>query len=309
MKRQAGITVSAIVLILGSLLELLFAFGAVAAGFVEHSQFGSGGNGAAKAGVTIPAWLPVFMYGFGAVFVALAVWGIVTSIGLFRLRRWARYSVLVIGGCLALLGLPSMLMMLVLAAVPLPLPSSIDPSQVHSVQTVTRVMFGVIAAGYGVISAIGISWLVYFNRKNVREVFAGAPGQVVESRRPLLISVIAVFSMIGGVSCLLMALLPFPGAFLGFILHGWERVAVYLVFAALMLAGGVGLWRLEEWGRRLALALQVVGLAQYAVFIVRPSLLTDYTAELNQTMNLAQPPMAAPFQTALPTGTWSCRRI
>ena len=179
MKRQPGITVSAVVLILGSLLQLLFAFGAAAAGFIEHRQIASGGNVAARAGGPIAAWMPVFMYGFSAFLVALAVWGILTAVGLFRLRRWARYSVLVIGGCLVLLGLPSMVMMLILMVVPLPMPASVDPSQSQMVHTYTKVMFGVISAFYGIVCAVGISWLVYFNRKSVREAFAGAPGQVI----------------------------------------------------------------------------------------------------------------------------------
>ena len=53
MKRLPGITVSAIVLILGSLLQFLFALGAASAGLIEHSQMGSGGAMAGKAGVPI----------------------------------------------------------------------------------------------------------------------------------------------------------------------------------------------------------------------------------------------------------------
>jgi uncharacterized membrane protein (DUF2068 family) len=304
MKRQAGITVSAIVLILGSLLQLLSAFGAAAAGFVEHGQIASGGNVAAKAGATMPAWLPGFMYGFSAFLVALAVWGILTAVGLFRLRRWARYSVLVIGGCLALIGLPSLLMMLVMMAVPLPMLANADPSQAQMVHTFTKVMFGVISAFYGIVCAVGVSWLVYFNRRQVREVFAGMPGQLsqgqtTESRRPMMISVLAVFIMIGAPMCLIMVFAPFPAAILGLILHGWVKAAVFLVYGALMAAAGVGLWRLEEWARRLALAMQVVGLAQLVLYIIRPSLITDYSAEVNQAMNVPQPQSPAQLQTMM----------
>jgi len=35
-----------------------------------------------------------------------------------------------------------------------------------------------------------------------------------------------------------MTFIPFPGAFFGLILHGWEKAALYLVYAALMAAAG-----------------------------------------------------------------------
>jgi hypothetical protein len=37
-------------------------------------------------------------------YAALAVWAILTVIGILRLRSWARYSVLIIGGGLAVIG-------------------------------------------------------------------------------------------------------------------------------------------------------------------------------------------------------------
>jgi uncharacterized membrane protein (DUF2068 family) len=297
MKRLPGVIFSAILLILGSLFQLLMAVGMALGAAVEQNLVRSGGHLGAGAVAPMPAWMPLFTYGIGAFFVALAVWGILTAIGLFRVRRWARYSVLVIGGCLTLIGLPSMLITLVLLAVPLPLPSTVDPAQAHTVHAMTRVAFGVVAFIYGLLCAVGISWLAYFNLKKVRELFAGALGQRVESPRPFLISVIAVLCMIGGITALLVAFLPLPLAFLGFILHGWEKAAVYLVYAGLPIGAAVGLWRLKEWGRRLAMVVQVVGLAQYAVYLVRPSLMTNYSAELNRALHLSQPQAPPQFQT------------
>jgi hypothetical protein len=147
---------------------------------------------------------------------------------------------------------------------------------------------------------VGIWWLVYFNRKKVRDVFAGDAGQVAESRRPFLIALLAVLDLIGAASCVLMAFLPIPLLFLGFIIHGWQKTAFCLVFAALQAAIGVGLWRLEEWGRRLALAVIGFGVVQCGIYVVRPSLLVRYTAELNQIMVPMQPQTLPPqFQTMM----------
>ena len=168
-------------------------------------------------------------------------------------------------------------------------------------------MFAVIAFFYAIMCTVGISWLAYFNLLKVRELFTAAPGQIAESRRPFLISVIAVLSIFGAATCLLMAFLPFPCALFGMILYGWQRATVYLLYAILLAAAGVGLWRLQEWERRLSLAMQAVGLLQYVVLLARPSLMTRYTEEISRTMNLpqSQPPMQLPNVFYIPVFAFS----
>jgi len=298
-KRPIGVIFSAILLVLGSLLQLLAALGMALTGAYIHQQATSGRLPGATTAPPMPGWMPIFILAFCVFLVALAVWGILTAVGLFRLRGWARYSVLVIGGGLALIGLVSLLATLFMLAVPLPVAAGVDASQVRNVQAITRIMFGVVAFFYGILCAVGVSWLVYFNRKKVREVFAGAMGEAAQSRRPFLISLIAVLNMIGAVSCLLMALLPIPGALFGLILHGWAKAALYLVFAVLQAAIGVGLWRLEEWGRRLTLGLMAFFLVQSVVYLVRPSLLLRYAQEFNQIITPVQSPLPERIQTIM----------
>jgi hypothetical protein len=84
------------------------------------------------------------------------------------------------------------------------------------------------------------------------------------------------------------------------ILHGWWKAAFYLVHAALLAAAGIGLLRLLEWGRLLTMALQVIGVAQHVVYLVRPSLYLRYTAEVNQIINpMQQPPSPLQIQSLL----------
>jgi hypothetical protein len=45
--------------------------------------------------------------------------------------------------------------------------------------------------------------------------------------------------------------------------------------------------------------MQVVGLAQLVLYIIRPSLITDYSAEVNQAMNVPQPQSPAQLQTMM----------
>ena len=304
MKRLAGIILSGVLLLLGALFQLLMAILMALAGAFLHRQIASGRLPNAPASPPMPGWMPIFIFALCAVFVALAAWEIVTAIGLFRVRRWARYSVLVIGGALALFGLVSLLVTLTLLIAPLPggAAAGMDPSQVHSMHVMARAVFGAIALFYAFLCAVGVSWLVYFNLKKVRDIFAGLPGQAPESPRPFLISLLAVLSLIGAAGCLLFMFVPLPGLFFGLILHGWGKVALYLVSAALLAAAGIGLWRLLEWGRMLVLALQVVGLVQHVVYLVRPSLYLRYTEEVNRIINpMQQPPSPLQIQSLLHT--------
>jgi hypothetical protein len=297
MKRPGGVVFSAILLVLGSLFQLPIALLMAFAGVLLHKQIGSGGLSGAPG--PLPTWMPGYMFALCGFFIALALWGILTSIGLLRLRRWARYSILIIGGALALLGLLSLPVMLVMLFVPMNVASGADASQIQTVQTITKIMFGAIVLMYATIAAVGISWLVYFNKKKVRELFAGGAGSASQGRRPFLISVLAVLNLIGAGGCVLAAFLPLPAVVCGLVLHGWQKAVLYLVIAALQAAMGIGLWRLHEWGRKLALGVLALGVVQAAVYLAYPSLLLRYTAELNQIMAPLPSPFPIGFQTML----------
>jgi uncharacterized membrane protein (DUF2068 family) len=301
MKRPFGVVFSAILLILGSLFQLLMALGMAFSGVILHTQIHSGGLPGSTAAPPLPEWMPVFMYAICLFFIALAAWGIITAIGLIRMRRWARYSILVIGGLLAVFSFIQLVVTLLMMLVPLPVPAGVDASQAQTVHAMTGIIFGVMALFHGIVCAVGVSWLVYFNRQKVRDAFASATGKAFESRRPILISVFAVLNLIGAVSCLLCVLIPIPVAIFGWMVDGWGKVALYLVIAALTTSVGIGLWQLKEWGRLLALGMQALGLVNTAVYLVRPSLILRYSAEIQQRMNPMQPQMQLPerFQTTM----------
>ena len=303
MKRPPGVIVSAILLLLIALLELLAALGMGLAGAVLSSQ----GLKAAPQGLpgqTIQPWVPAVEYAMAGFSVALAAWGIATMVGLFQMRRWARYSILVIGGGMAVIGLFSMLGMLVMLFVPMPLPQTGDPSQEAAARMAVHMAFGVITLLYGMVFGLGVFWLVYFNLKKVREAFAGAAGAQAESPRPFLIAVIAVLCLIGAPICVAAAFLPFPATLLGFTLHGAAKTALYLAVAAVDCAAGVGLWRLREWGRRLELAFLGLGIVNCLVYLVRPSLATRANGEIYRTMGITQPTLPPHFLAVVYSGTF-----
>lgn len=298
MKRPAGVVVSAIVLILGSLFDLLIAALMVFAATLAHRQTTSGAVAASAYGPMAP-WMPTFFYGIAAFMVLLTVWGILTAVGVLRLRRWARYSILIIGGGLAFFGFLSAASMLLLVFLPFPMPPSADPSQAHSLQFVMRATLAGTAFFYLAMAAIGVWWLVYFNRKTTRDVFSGGqPEDAFAGPRPFPITLLAIFSAIGAAGCLIMILIPIPAAFFGAIVHGWAKVAIYVAFAIVELAIAIGLWRLREWGRRLALAMMAFGFAQCLFNLFRPSVMLKYSQEISRTMVPVQPQMT-PYSTAM----------
>jgi hypothetical protein len=290
------------VLILISLLQLILALGMALAASINRNMGPVAVQSAPAA--PVPFWMPDFMYGMAIFCLLLSAWGIATAIGVIRLRRWARYSILIIGGCMAFLGLTSMSGILMLVAVPMPTPPALDAAQAHSMQAVAK--FGLLmgALAYAAVLAIGIWWLVYFNRKSVRSVFAGPAGQIAESR-PVLISVFAVLSILAAPCCAATAFIPVPALFFGAVIGGGGKIALFLAFALLELVIGIGLWRMVEWARRLALGMMALGAVNMIVYLARPSLMLKNMGEVYRAMQVAQPQFAPHVQNILIAETFS----
>ena len=266
MKRPAGVVASAIVLALLSLLQLVLALGMVIPAVMLRKN-------PWRAGTPPSSWLPALLYGLCVFFVLFAVWGIVTTIGVYRLRGWARYSILILGGGLVV-GLFSGLGALATMAMPLPLTRGMGVIQAQNM-LMTRAGLAVAAFSFAAMLAIGAWWLVCLNLKSVRAIFAGATAELVESRRPILISIYAVFLFAGSIYLASVVYLHSPAALLWLTLRGRAGAAVYICSAALNLVVGIGLWRLKEWARRLALALVAFSLAQCSFIFFRPAPIQD----------------------------------
>ena len=272
MKRPSGLIASTVILTLVSLLHVLFALGVGAAIFLTiHVRAGETRGQAAPP--ILPPWVLTIFSGLDLFIFAIAIWGIVTAIGLHRFRRWARNSVLIIGGGMAAIGVFGFFGVLLSIFVPPPMLPGTDAKQVQMMHEALKVSIVFGALVYGAMLVIGVWWLVYFNRENVRALFANAHGEVEESRRPLLIAVIALLLIIGALLCLLMAFAPIPSLIFGLILRGWGKVLFLFVYAILSAAAAIGLWRLKEWSRRLTLALVSFGTINFFIYLVRPSLL------------------------------------
>src|SRR5260370_28806975 len=100
MKRSVGVTISAVIVLLGCGITL------VSSAFMALGLAGIASRGATPqfnkaAGVFLVLFL-----------LALAMGGIATGINLLHLREWARISVLVFSGLLLVISLPGIVMML-----------------------------------------------------------------------------------------------------------------------------------------------------------------------------------------------------
>jgi hypothetical protein len=227
MSRPVGVTASAIVAILGSIFALLLAVLSVASLFIKTPQ-------------PRPPNSAQFVIAGAAMFAALAGIGIWTSVGLFRLRSWARTSILVFAGFLAACSAFSLLLTMAV-----PIPPEFTAGTEHTIRRVMAVMFGIPLA-------IAVWWLIQFNTQSTKTAFA-SPIAEGASRTPLSITIIAWASIIGGASCLIGILARMPAFLFGAVLNGWAAGVLYALFAAISLYIGKGLLDLRERARLLAI--------------------------------------------------------
>jgi len=227
MSRPVGVTASAVVAILGSMFTLVLAAFAVASLFIQSTQ-------------PQPPNSPPFVVVGALMFVTFACFGFWTSVGLFRLRPWARTTILVFAGFLAAGSIFTLLMTMVV-----PMPPDLSADTQHTVRRMIAGMFAIPLL-------IAIWWLIQFNRQSTKAAFASSVSEPT-SARPLSITIIAVMCIFGGVSCLFAILARAPAFVFGATFNGLSGGVIYAIFAAVSLFIGKGLLDLREEARILAM--------------------------------------------------------
>ena len=298
MKRPAGLIFAAIFLGFTAALLLLMSAGMV---FTAASAASHGLPTPTNPAAPPPdAHTLVVLLGAMAVFfLLLTAWAVATIVGLLSLRKWARYSILTIGGLLTFFGLCS------IAGLAL-MPSILAASQSQGAALPPGMMRGVLVfmgLFYSAIAAVGVWWLVYFNLRSVKAYFLpgyrqhalyptapppmqrqsaaslATPGGLAEesypypppppyamaapgrfAHTPTSIIVIAILFFIAALTCASIALLPFPAFFFGFVLTGpFAPRLLYFAYAAAALAIGIGLLRLRNAARLGVYLFSLVG--------------------------------------------------
>jgi hypothetical protein len=264
MNRPVGLILSAIVLSLAALfLLLLTALTAFASIFAQHQP----------SIVATPHFALYLMLAVSAFYAVLAVWAIFTVIGILRLRFWGRYSILVIGAGLAVIGVLAAAFSLLFSRTMLP---ALQAQQPAVDPHIFSIIFMVMAAIYLLVAAVGIWWLIYFNLRSIREIFS-TPVMLVSSsanaggsfsRTPTAIRIIGGFLLFSALCCLLCAFLPFPAFLLGFILPPSATHVLYVCFAAVTAFAGYGLLRLKESARLLTIGFLILGCCNIVLAIL-----------------------------------------
>jgi uncharacterized membrane protein (DUF2068 family) len=286
--RSAGVTVIAILQFLGSLLTLGMAgLMVLALVMVSKQQVPSAATGS-------PIPMPALMAICVAMYLFPAVWGLITGVGLWRLRNWARISTIVFAvilcffgafGCLTALAMP-----IFLSSMPTQVP---NPQQFKVIMVTFMLLVGLGELG------IGLWWAIYFTRRSVIAQFAQTlaetpaglsaaplqPAAITSSRRPISISIIAWFLLVSAFLFLPFALLVrSPQLLFGQLLTGVGAFALSTIYLLVIAYVGIGLLKLWPSARLVGIGYFAFGILNMAITWLRPG-----ASELFQRMMAAQP--------------------
>jgi hypothetical protein len=226
--RPGGVTAAAVVSLLWSLVTLLVGVGFSFAAFAQPTAPAPIGS------------FKVYMLSLAAFTVGLSALGIATSIGLFRLRPWARISILIFSGIVAPICLLTTALMFFM-----PLPAT--PGFPGGEPALRAIVAGI----YGLPLLITTWWLIQFSTARTKAAFAG---DSVGPSRPLIVMIVGWGNLIGGVACIIPVLMGLPAFALGFILRDTVARLFYFVFGALSAWLGWELLKMKERARVLTLA-------------------------------------------------------
>jgi hypothetical protein len=282
MKRSPGVTFAAVVALVGSILILLL--GLVMAIAMMFVPIPSSGQLPAS-----PTFMRVVFLLLSLLYLLPAGWGIATSVGLFRLKNWARVSMIIFAVLLSAMGLFTGLGSLLITI----------PQGVATPATPV-ITFGAkvgMALFWFALLGIGIWWLVLFTRAAVKTQFRPAqppppsmPGAVpmphtipapLGPQRPLSISIIGWLLLVGCVFFPMTLLLHFPAVLFTSVLTGWAATLCYLGYAVVHFFVGRGLLQLKPWARQLAIGFYIFGFVNTAVFYFAPGARSRMKALVN----------------------------
>jgi hypothetical protein len=267
MPKWFAVRVSAVLAILGSLLTLLMAFTMVWTG-IRSAQLPPPDS-------TFP--IKPVMFVMSACFAAFSCWGFATALAIFRRRAWARLSMIIFAVLLVGMGGSALVG---IAFIRMPETPNVAPGALQYARIA-------IALFYAALTVIGAWWLLLFNSSSTKQYFAGeaieAPGA-----RPLSISIIAWYLLIGALATSIAAILQAPGMFFGAIFTGWTAIAIYTLFTAVQIYLGTGLLRLEEPSRLASLAYFGVMAANAMVTALLPGFAARMQTMMQQMPSLAR---------------------
>jgi hypothetical protein len=305
--RSAGITVIAVLQLIGS--ALLLALAALMAFAMIMATPPPNDPRLPPMFFTVMRIVLPFFYAIPA------VWGIVTAVGLLQLKNWARISTIVISVLLIVFGAFGVLTSMVFFLKPPP-GNGVD-TKIFSIIGAATALSALAQIG------IGIWWMVFFNRASVKaqflpqpfpyptgqgadpyaiqmphsatppppslttpEALASTPGAATPTdsafsptppiagptrpARPLSISIIAWFILAGSIFIPFSIVLRAPTILFTAIFTGWRAVILLSLFGALHLYIGIALLKMKPSGRLVGMGYYIFALLNTAVFFLAP---------------------------------------
>ena len=262
-KRSGVVTAAAVIALVGSVGALLFGSMTLLGGFLASGDpsFTDQSGDPSDA----PSLAVFLIMGGGQL--ALSAWGIVSAVGLLRLRNWARLSFVVFAALLAVASSCAVLGLMV--AIPaLSLVPDVDPNIPPGVMAaVLSVMALIAVSGVGV----GIWWVIYFNRARVRSQFISKPVEMADRPRPpVRITVVAWLLVANGLFLPLHLTATHPTVLFGVVVRGWPGRGVVVAQLVVACVAGIGLLRKRAGAHTLAVGLYVFGLLNFAATLIVP---------------------------------------
>ena len=278
-RRSSSVVAAGVVGIIASLFAILIAV-AVIVGLSAMPP----GNAAAS----IPPFAKSMVVAMMILFGGMAIFGIFTSVGVLHLKNWARISMLIWGGVMAVF---CGLVLVFVAFGPLQEPPGGTPVSFLYV----RILISVV---YGIPFLIGAWWLWLFNQQRVKEQFLTAPAAdgwqpaAPQPRCPLPLAILAGFSIFSAGFSLLLPLTNFPVNVIlfGYRFHGALGVALFFLSAGIFFVGAVGMLRLKRWSYPLMLGQYFFWMASGTVTLVSPSYERNMQEMMSQ-MSLPEGPL------------------
>jgi hypothetical protein len=261
MSRPTGVTVSAVIAILGSLGAVVLAgfmtFGAVM--MAQSPQL-------TPPNYPGPASVVTILIAEIALTVGFAVFGILSAVGLLRMRNWARIC-FVIFAALLVFGSGSMIVGSLISLIAMPQLIPPDANVPPGFLVGTFVSMAIISL---VLGALATWWLIYFNRRSMRVEFMGEAAASAPRRGPLSITIIGWLLVVGSFWAIPYGLFvsAYPAIVLGTILVGWAGRVFLIVFGVWGLATGIGLLKWRFWAHPMAVALYLFGIVNGIAAVV-----------------------------------------
>ena len=276
MNRSGGVTASAVIAIIGSVFAILFGGFAILAALMMRIA----------PNLPAPPLSPAtLLFAESIVHLGFGAWGIASAVGLLRLKNWARICFLVYAGLLCFfsaMGVLGLSMAMILMPQMMPPQQNVPPGLMTAVFS-TMIIFALLQV------ALGIWWLVYFNRRDVKAQFMGEAGAAASSRRPLSITIIAWLMVIGGLFAPFYLFVNYPAMIFGFVVRGWEARTLYLLLTLLNLLAGIGLLRMRAAAHSLTVGYCGFGLLNIATSILLPGSFARMQAFMREVYPLNSP--------------------